>query len=386
MNSVRESRSSVHCDKLPTMKKTLNSFVSVVLLLSVCALIPFFGFSQDSISTGSSGAQKGGETPFVQLTMNDGTLKFGQLIEITESEVVLDIMGLGITRIPKYLVQALTSEMLSEADQERGFGYISNQPSRYFFAPSGIQLKKGEGYFQSNVALNSISYGFSDRFTGGVLLSVVGAGITAKFGGEVRENVHVSVGGVAGMDYYGNLDRPLVLGFANVTFGDEDKNLTINLGIGNSIDNGGGAFDETTTSLDSSVVVDNNYQINYFTAVDEIYNQTVPLLLNVSAMRPLTSTRWFITENYLVIPWKRTNQVELDPPVQLQNGSYNGSNSPSSNWFRSYGGSSNPGGAISLGIRSYNQRSGWLWDYGLAGVFTDGEGFPVPWFSFTLEF
>lgn len=27
-----------------------------------------------------------------------------------------------------------------------------------------------------------------------------------------------------------------------------------------------------------------------------------------------------------------------------------------------------------------------LWDYGLAGVFADGEGFPVPWFSFTLEF
>lgn len=369
------------------MKKTIHPLAFLTLLCSLWAFSPSVSMSQESATTSAAGAANADGSRFVQLTMNDGTLKFGQLIEITESEVVLDIMGLGITRIPKYLVQALTSEMLSEADQERGFGYISNQPSRYFFAPSGIQLKKGEGYFQSNVALNSISYGFSDRFTGGVLLSVVGAGLTAKFGGQVRENVHVSVGGVAGIDYYGNLDRPLVLGFANVTFGDEDKNLTINLGIGNSIDNGGQAYDETTTSLDSSVVVNNNnYQINYFTAVDEINTQTVPLLLNVSAMRPLTSNRWFITENYLVIPWKRTNQVELDPPVQLQNGSYNGSNSPSSYWFRSYGGSSNPGGAISLGIRSYNQRSGWLWDYGLAGVFADGEGFPVPWFSFTLEF
>lgn len=373
--------------RIDPMKKTIHPLAFLTLLCSLWAFSPSVSMSQESATTSAAGAANADGSRFVQLTMNDGTLKFGQLIEITESEVVLDIMGLGITRIPKYLVQALTSEMLSEADQERGFGYISNQPSRYFFAPSGIQLKKGEGYFQSNVALNSISYGFSDRFTGGVLLSVVGAGLTAKFGGQVRENVHVSVGGVAGIDYYGNLDRPLVLGFANVTFGDEDKNLTINLGIGNSIDNGGQAYDETTTSLDSSVVVNNNnYQINYFTAVDEINTQTVPLLLNVSAMRPLTSNRWFITENYLVIPWKRTNQVELDPPVQLQNGSYNGSNSPSSYWFRSYGGSSNPGGAISLGIRSYNQRSGWLWDYGLAGVFADGEGFPVPWFSFTLEF
>lgn len=384
MNSVRAFFSSVHCDKLPPMKKTLNAFVSVALLLSLWALTPFLGCSQDSTSTGSNGAQKGGETAFVQLTMNDGTLKFGQLIEITESEVVLDIMGLGITRIPKYLVQALTSEMLSEADQERGFGYISNQPSRYFFAPSGIQLKKGEGYFQSNVALNSISYGFSDRFTGGILLSVVGAGLTAKFGGQVRENVHVSVGGVAGIDYYGNLDRPLVLGFANVTFGDEDKNLTINLGIGNSINDS--RFYDPETPLDSSVVVNGGYQTNYYTVVSEIEERTVPLLLNISAMRPLTPNRWFITENYLVMPWKQTNQIQLETPLQVSFNSYGG-NAPLSYYygFGSYG-SSNPGGAISLGIRSYNQRSGWLWDYGLAGVFADGEGFPVPWFSFTLEF
>ena len=293
-------------------------------------------------------------------------------------------MGLGITRIPKYLVQALTSEMLSEADQERGFGYISNQPSRYFFAPSGIQLKKGEGYFQSNVALNSISYGFSDRFTGGVLLSVVGAGLTAKFGGQVRENVHVSVGGVAGIDYYGNLDRPLVLGFANVTFGDEDKNLTINLGIGNSINDS--RFYDPETPLDSSIVAYGSYQTNYYTVVSEIEERSVPLLLNISAMRPLTPNRWFITENYLVMPWRQTNQIQLETPLQVSFGSY-GDPAPLSAYygFGSYG-SSNPGGAISLGIRSYNQRSGWLWDYGLAGVFADGEGFPVPWFSFTLEF
>ena len=43
-------------------------------------------------------------------------------------------------------------------------------------------------------------------------------------------------------------------------------------------------------------------------------------------------------------------------------------------------------GIVALGIRSYNQRSGWLWDYGMAGVIGDGFGFPVPWFSFTLEF
>ena len=200
----------------------------------------------------------------------------------------------------------------------------------------------------------------------------------------MRENVHVSVGGVAGIDYYGNLDRPLVLGFANVTFGDEDKNLTINLGIGNSINDS--RFYDPETPLDSSIVAYGSYQTNYYTVLSEIEERSVPLLLNISAMRPLTPNRWFITENYLVMPWKQTNQIQLETPLQVSFDSYGG-NAPLSYYygFGSYG-SSNPGGAISLGIRSYNQRSGWLWDYGLAGVFADGEGFPVPWFSFTLEF
>ncbi|MDA9993610.1 hypothetical protein N9E17_01080, partial [bacterium] len=48
-----------------------------------------------------------------------------------------------------------------------------------------------------------------------------------------------------------------------------------------------------------------------------IENRSVPVLLNVSAMRPLTANRWFITENYLVVPWQRTTRNELDPTVQL---------------------------------------------------------------------
>ncbi|HAI00727.1 MAG TPA: hypothetical protein DCL98_04410, partial [Flavobacteriales bacterium] len=44
-------------------------------------------------------------------------------------------------------------------------------------------------------------------------------------------------------------------------------------------------------------------------------------------------------------------------------------------------------GILSLGVRSYIRRSDWFfWDGGLAAVLQDGEGFPVPWFSFTLEF
>lgn len=314
---------------------------------------------------------------FVQVTLNDGSLKYGTLLSMDDNDVVLDIAGLGATRIPKYLIQSLSALDVSAEEVERGYNYVSNQPSRYFFAPSGHQLAKGEGYFQSNVALNSISYGFTDHFTGGVIISVLGAGITAKYGGQVSENVHMSIGGIAGSDYYGNLDRPLVLGFANVTLGDENKNLTFNVGMGNRFDDGMFYSGLTVDSVYQQSW-DGNYYWNteytYATRNEEYQN---PFLFNVSGMLPLMPNRWFITENYLVIPtFRRAVATDENPAFVSSYPAYN-----TEAQMRS-----EPGGGVSIGIRSYNKQSGWLWDYGLAGVFGAGGGFPVPWFSFTLEF
>lgn len=314
---------------------------------------------------------------FVQITLNDGTLKYGTLLEITDADVVLTIAGLGATRIPKYLIQSMTSLDVNAEEIEQGYAYVSNQPSRYFFAPSGMQLPEGDGYFQSNIGLNSISYGFSDRFTGGIMISVLGAGLTAKIGGQVGENVHMSAGGLAFVDYYGNMDRPLLLGFANVTFGDENKNLTFNLGVGNKVDDG---YYYSGLSVDSTYVQDWQGMwywdpiYMYSTRNNEYQN---PVLLNMSGMLPLMQNRWFITENYLVIPsFRRSEPATLVPPYTT---GYPISNTSPRQF-------SDTGGGVSIGIRSYNKRSGWLWDYGIAGVFTGGDGFPVPWFSFTLEF
>ena len=100
---------------------------------------------------------------FVQVTLNDGTLKFGTLLSIDDNDVVLDIVGLGATRIPKYLVDGMNVFFGSRMPRKlnRGYAFVSNQATRYFFAPSGTNLTRARGYFQSNIALNSISYGFS---------------------------------------------------------------------------------------------------------------------------------------------------------------------------------------------------------------------------------
>jgi hypothetical protein len=353
------------------MNLSLSRFAaSAALLLAAFVAVPEWALAQGGPTT----AVTAEVNAFVQVTMNDGTLKFGTLLEVSDTDVVLQIAGLGATRIPKYLVQTISSLDVDAASMEDGYSYISNQPSRYFFAPSGLQLAEGEGYFQSNIALNSVSYGFSDRFTGGAMVSVLGGGVTAKYGGKVGEKTAVSFGGIAFMDFYQELDRPLAIGFVNVTRGDENKHFTLNVGLSNQTGDRIVSYDWSS----HTEAMDQWGNIDYYPA-GQTREHVNAMLLNFSGMTPLTSNRWLITENYLLLPaLRRTTDEPFSNTYGFGTLGYQPYvyNNPSRENI----------GILALGIRSYNQRSGWLWDYGMAGVIGDGFGFPVPWFSFTLEF
>jgi hypothetical protein len=106
-----------------------------------------------------------------------------------------------------------------------------------------------------------------------------------------------------------------------------------------------------------------------------------PFIANVSAMLPMGVGRWLLTENYWVRPrrtigeWQATSTV--NPPIFYAMPTTEATLRDDPESF----------GIISLGIRSLNRRTGWLWDYGLVGIFTDGgNGFAAPWFSFTFAF
>ena len=304
----------------------------------------------------------------VQVMLNDGTLKFGVLLDVTADEVRLETAGLGVVTIPKHMVLRMVE----------GRAKISGQPSRYFFAPSGHQLAKNEGYFQSNIALNSVSYGFSDHLTMGAVMSFLGAGATAKLGAALDDKVHVSTGGLVVKDYYGWSDQPVALGFLNFTVGDEDRHWTLNLGVGNNQEG------RPRYPLDSPQVEGQDTEYLYddvYAPTQVAYEQTRPWMVNFSAMTPLTESRWLLTENYLIVP------VSTMGELQPYSGNYQ-YYLDANDFYTGPSSTREPSvGILSLGIRNFNQRSGWLWDYGLVGIFTGtGDGFAVPWFSFTLEF
>jgi hypothetical protein len=303
----------------------------------------------------------------------------GQWLSENADIIQLSTRNLGKINIPKYLIAQMMDLTASEYDRlgtsrATRNGRINPQSSRYFFAPSGIQLKRGEGYFQSNIALNSVSIGVTDNVTVGGLLSFVGAGGSLKIGKEVAENVHVSFGGIGFKDYVGELDRPVGLVFANITWGTEDRNLTVNIGTGTRIS---GVTEPLAWYASDSTNFGGSY-VEYEYTITEYQEERIrPLLLNVSGMVQISDFKWLITENYFIQSMRSMSLVTDSPIVTYANPVFMGS--------------SNNNGAngvtiLSVGVRNLSQRNGWLWDYGMVGVIGDDFGFGAPWVSATLPF
>ena len=340
--------------------------ICTVCLFGIFSMIsPVFGQE----TNGDSGDEK---VSYVRLFMHDGSTRMGELRSMNESEIRLKMPDLGEVLIPKYLVKGLiemdgnTFARLSKSNMGRSLA-INPQSSRYFFAPSGIQLKKGEGYFQSNIALNSVSLGINDNLTLGGLISFVGAGGTLKIGKSLAPNVHVSCGGIGFSDYYGGLERPIGLIFGNITWGTDDRNITINLGTGSKIETG---IQATAYSMDTT----GGAGYAQYTVTEYEQNYVRPLLLSVSGMTQIGENRWFITENYFI------NNYQYSTLVTGANLTYY--YLPNSN----FGNQNRNVVIVSMGVRNLSQRNGWLWDYGIVGVKTADFGFAAPWVSATLPF
>lgn len=122
--------------------------------------------------------------------------------------------------------------------------------SRYFFAPSALPLRKGEGYYQNAyILVNSVSVGVTDHFTmgGGIVFSpaIRNLGIaflTPKVSFPSQSNVTFGIGAIVVGAYFRtfglfNPDREIStflvgIGYGIVTFGNKEKNGSIGLGWG----------------------------------------------------------------------------------------------------------------------------------------------------------
>ena len=153
----------------------------------------------------------------------------------------------GLILIPKYQIRTITvSATMPTVGGKRVFP--NPHPSRYFYSPSGIPLKKGEGYIQAIYYLAfQGQYALTDHWSIGVTTTYIACPLlinvkytnTLHQSADGKKNIYLATGIQAGSLTWINPGSYLGIGYAGLTFGTTESNITINGGVLASSSNGG---------------------------------------------------------------------------------------------------------------------------------------------------
>jgi hypothetical protein len=167
------------------------------------------------------------------LTTTDGKTFTGILLAQGENEITLKTESLGTLNISSSKIKDI--KLVEKEQIVNGKYYFKNpHPTRYFFGPTAIPLKKGEGYYQNAYILaNSVQMGVTDHFSmgGGIGIPLLFF-ITPKVGFKVSENVHVGGGILAVTTLTSDVPFGIGVGYGSLTIGNMENNFTISGGWG----------------------------------------------------------------------------------------------------------------------------------------------------------
>jgi len=173
------------------------------------------------------------------LKLYDGSTVKGKIVSEDALEINLTTENIGTITIKKDQIKSLVP--LDSLNYKKGKYWFPNPNySRYFISP-GIQLKKGDGYYQNiDISINTVSYGVTNFLSigGGLELFSTLSGhpifiLMPKLGFKVGKSVWVG-GGIIYLNAPEVLAdfRGLGIGYGSVTFGNENSNLSIGAGWG----------------------------------------------------------------------------------------------------------------------------------------------------------
>ncbi len=192
------------------------------------------------LSTHSYAQDKNDSTYRVETV--DGNEYIGKIISRDSEGITLFTQQLGEIKIKNADIKKMSA--ISGVKLHDGRYWLENpQASKYFVAPSGYGLKKGEGYYQNVwIFFNQFSYGLTNYFS-------IGAGIVPLFlfaGAEtpvwinpkfsipvVKDKFNVGVGVLAGT-VIGLEQSGFGILYGTGTIGNRDRNMSIGLGWGYS--------------------------------------------------------------------------------------------------------------------------------------------------------
>lgn len=204
-------------------------------ILSFFFLLFFFSFNK-------AFAQVVTDTTSVwQISTIDDNEYTGYILSETAEAIELKTGTIGIITIPISQVKK-REQLISDASTNFLLWPENPMASRYFWANSGFNIKKGDGYYQNTwVLFNHAQFGIADNFSLGVgmmpLFLFAGAPtplwISPKVTFPIQEKVHLGVG-VLGGTLLGRDVDVVGFGFAygNATFGSTSTNISAGLGYG----------------------------------------------------------------------------------------------------------------------------------------------------------
>lgn len=206
------------------------------IFIALLVLLFSIGFNSTELNAQVSRSITLDTTVNYLVKLLDKTEFVGKLVERTP-----DYLVFRTTAIERLQVQfdriASIRELDAASVKENVYWSPNPRPTNYFFWPSAINLKKGEGYYQNNmVFLNSVQYGITDNISigGGVEFLSLFSGtpllfFSPKVSFPVSKNVHAGGGlllftvpeeGSAGFLY------------GSTTIGSVEHNLSGSVGFG----------------------------------------------------------------------------------------------------------------------------------------------------------
>lgn len=188
------------------------------------------------------------------ITKTDGTEYIGKILKDDGREVLVETEALGKIYIPKSSIKSIV-KIEDENHIKRG-EYSPDGPftTRYAFTTNALPIKKGEDYAMINLYGPEVHFAVTDNLNLGIMTTWIGSPLLAAFKYSFKtgnENINFSIGTLFGTTGYLNNFRGYGgLHFANVTFGDRRRNLTLA---------GGFAYLETGSSRSFQIVDEGDY-------------------------------------------------------------------------------------------------------------------------------
>lgn len=295
------------------MKHVKSTIFFTLILLFLATL----SSSQDQIDSSN----------FWRIVTSDGNEYFGPIVSENNDTVEIRTEILGLIKIHRKDIKLIRK--MSKARIEGGQIWLENlQATRYFWAPNGYGLKKGEGYYQNVwVLFNQASVGITKNFSigaGTVPLFLFDGAPTPVFmvpkfsfsviPDKVNLGGGVIIGTILSSDQDFDLEGPFGIAYGVASLGNKDNNLNLGLGM---------AFAEGEWAQSP--------------------------VISIGGMARLSKRTYLITENYLY---------------------------PSEEWF----------GILAIGARTVWQRVSL--DYGFViPVANEVDGFiAIPWLGFSVPF